>query len=132
VPPNVAEPRAVFLGDTMGELRKFYGLAEVVFVGRSLVPMGGSDVMEAAGLGKPVLVGPHTDNFTEAVGLLLESGGCEVVRDAAETAEAVSRLLRSNDERKRMGDAARRTVESRRGATDRIVNAIIRLARIGV
>jgi 3-deoxy-D-manno-octulosonic-acid transferase len=131
VPPSVAEPRAVFLGDTMGELRKFYALSEVTFVGRSLVPMGGSDVMEAAGLGKPVVVGPHTDNFVEAVGLLTASGGCAVVRDAQETADAVCRLLRSGDERKKVGDAARRTIESRRGATERIVNTIMRLARIG-
>ena len=54
----------------MGELRKFYSIAKVAFVGRSLVPMGGSDMMEAAGLGKPVLVGPHTENFAEPMKVL--------------------------------------------------------------
>jgi len=58
-----ADEGAVVLGDTMGDLRKFYSLARVVFVGRSLVPMGGSDMMEAAALGKPVIVGPYTENF---------------------------------------------------------------------
>ena len=67
LPAETVEPQPVFLGDTMGELRKFYGLATVVFVGRSLAPMGGSDVMEVAGLAKPFLIGPHTENFAEAV-----------------------------------------------------------------
>ena len=57
---------AVILGDTMGELRKFYALASCVFVGRSLVPMGGSDMIEAAALAKPTVFGPHTFNFPQA------------------------------------------------------------------
>ncbi|MBI5864414.1 MAG: 3-deoxy-D-manno-octulosonic acid transferase [Planctomycetes bacterium] len=131
VPPGVPEPRAVFLGDTMGELRKFYGLASIVFVGRSLVPMGGSDVMEAAGLGKPLLVGPDMGNFAEAAGLLATAGASICVRDAEEFAEAADRLLRDTAARQKMGDAARATIVSQRGATERTVNAILRLGQIG-
>lgn len=127
VPAGVTEPRPVFLGDTMGELRKFYALATVVLVGRSLVPMGGSDVMEAAGLGKPILVGPHTDNFAEAVNLLLAEGGCRRANSADALAAVVSDLLRHPDRRRQMGQAGRAAIISRRGATARIVERILGL-----
>jgi 3-deoxy-D-manno-octulosonic-acid transferase len=118
VPSGVSEPRPVFLGDTMGELRKFYALATVAFVGRSLVPLGGSDVMEVAGLAKPLLVGPHTENFAEAVELLLASGGCERVDSTATLAAAVTALV------------ARETIISRRGATTQNVNRILEIGAI--
>jgi 3-deoxy-D-manno-octulosonic-acid transferase len=125
VPANVTDPRPVFLGDTMGELRKFYGLATVAFVGRSLVPLGGSDVMEVAGLAKPVLVGPYTENFTEAVELLMLDGGCVRVHTRAELADAVGLLLKDEGRRERMGLAARQAIVSRRGATARIVARLL-------
>jgi 3-deoxy-D-manno-octulosonic-acid transferase len=127
VPPSVVEPRPVFLGDTMGELRKFYALATVVFVGRTLVPMGGSDVMEAAGLAKPVLVGPYTDNFVEAVNLLIAEGACRRLSSADGLAAAVSDLLRHPERRKNMGQAGRAAIVSRRGATTKIVDEILSL-----
>ncbi len=131
VPPNVPTPRAVFLGDTTGELRKFYGLASVSFVGRSLVPMGGSDMIEAAALGKPVLFGPHTENFAEAVAALKEAQGCEVVADAGELAEACERLLRDGERGRAIGAAARQAILARRGATRMTVDSIFRIARMG-
>lgn len=127
VPPGVSEPRPVYLGDTLGELRKFYALATVVFVGRTLVPMGGSDVMEVAGLAKPIVVGPYTENFAEAVSLLLAEGGCKQLENAATLAPAISDLLRDAVERTRMGAAARATIVSRRGATQLTVDRIIEL-----
>lgn len=127
VPAGVVEPRPVFLGDTMGELRKFYGLAAVVFVGRSLVPMGGSDVMEVAALARPVLVGPHTENFTEAVNLLLSEEACRRVTSAESLATAVNDLLRHPQRRQAMGEAGRAAIRSRRGATERTVNQILAL-----
>ncbi len=130
VPPNVQQPHSVFLGDTMGELRKFYALATVVFVGRSLVPLGGSDVMEVAGLAKPVLVGPHTDNFAEAVELLLASGGGLRVASSDALAAAVMGVLRDSVRRERMGRAARETVMARRGATALTVSRILDLGQI--
>ncbi len=125
VPSNVAEPLPVFLGDTMGELRKFYALATVVFVGRSLVPMGGSDVMEVAGLAKPLLVGPHTNNFSEAVNLLLAESGCRRVSSADSLAAAVIDLLRHPQRCQEMGQAARTAIKSRRGATRQTVDQIL-------
>ena len=68
--------------DTVGELAALYALAEVVFVGGSLVPIGGHNVLEPAMRGKPVLVGPHTSNFREGAELLQRSGGGLVVKDA--------------------------------------------------
>lgn len=127
LPAGVAEPRPVFLGDTLGELRKFYGLATVVFVGRSLTPLGGSDVMEAAALGRPVLVGPHTGNFTEAVNLLLSDGACRRVSDVDGLAAAVSDLLRHPERRAAMGQAGQAAILSRRGATALTVERILAL-----
>ena len=73
--PANSDKTRVSLGDTMGELRKFYSLADVIFVGRSLVPMGGSDPMEVAALAKPILVGPHMENFAQPTELLASGGG---------------------------------------------------------
>jgi 3-deoxy-D-manno-octulosonic-acid transferase len=117
----------VALGDTMGELRKFYALATIVFVGRSLVPMGGSDVMEVAGLAKPILVGPHTDNFAEAVSLLLAEGACRPVNSVDTLVAAVSDLLRHDERRQKMGAAGRAAIISRRGATAATVERVLEL-----
>ncbi|RME39741.1 MAG: 3-deoxy-D-manno-octulosonic acid transferase, partial [Planctomycetota bacterium] len=107
---------SVVLGDTMGELRKFYERASVVFVGRSLVPMGGSDVMEVAALGKPILVGPYTDNFRLAVVALEEAGALEVVADGSDLRAAVERLLADPAEAAARGERARRVVREHQGA----------------
>lgn len=125
---SAAPPRPVVLGDTMGELRKFYALASVVFVGRTLVALGGSDVMEVAGLGKAMIVGPHTDNFREAVELLVEAGACEVVAGPELLAERVAELLRDRERRQTMGRAGREAIVSRRGATERTVERLMELA----
>lgn len=114
----------VFLGDTMGELRKFYALATVVFVGRSLVPMGGSDMVEVAALAKPTIVGLHTENFAQAMELLQEYRGVRVVDDTSELVAAVSELLRHPERASTLGQAAREAVLSRRGATDETLNVI--------
>ncbi len=127
VPPGAAEPQPIFLGDTMGELRKFYALAAVVFVGRSLVPMGGSDVMEVAALARPVLVGPYTGNFAEAVNLLIAEGACRRVSSAELLGAAVIDLLRHPERRKAMGLAGRAAIISRRGATAKTVAQILGL-----
>ncbi len=127
VPPDGVEPRPVALGDTMGELRKFYALATVVFVGRSLVAMGGSDVMEVAGLAKPIVVGPHTNNFAEAVNLLLADGGCRRVSTVDGLTGAVADLLRHPERREKMGAAARAAIQKRRGATAQTVEEVLTL-----
>lgn len=117
VPSGIDAPRPVFLGDTMGELRKFYALATVVFVGRSLIPEGGSDVMEVAGLAKAMIIGPHTENFAEPVALLRSREACVVVADGRGLRDAVAKLLKDHGARKKIGEEARAAILSRRGAT---------------
>lgn len=122
------EPIPVFLGDTMGELRKFYSLANVVFVGRTLTPQGGSDVMEVAGLARPMVVGPFVDNFREAVELLSAEHGCVCIRDADSLAGAVDDLLKNPAKARAIGLAARNVIVHRRGATAMTVERILALA----
>lgn len=125
LPRDIADPQPVFLGDTMGELRQFYALATVVLVGRTLAPLGGSDVMEVAALAKPLIVGPHTGNFTEAVNLLLAEGALRQISGPAALATVVSDLLRHPERRAQMGRAGQQAVLSRRGATRVTVDRIL-------
>ncbi len=119
----------VILGDTMGDLRKFYSLAEVVFVGRSLVPMGGSDMMEVAALAKPVVTGPYTENFAETVRLLVESEGVEVVADSVQLGVVVGELLEDTGRAARLGKNGREVIIANQGATKRTVEAVLQLLR---
>ena len=107
----------IFLGDTMGELRKFYGLATIVFVGRTLVPMGGSDVMEAAAVAKPVIVGPHVQNFTDAVEKLFTAGAAAKVEKPERLAGVIDQILSDKTKLTQMASAAREVVRSNQGAT---------------
>jgi 3-deoxy-D-manno-octulosonic-acid transferase len=102
--------------DTIGELAMLYAIADVVFVGGSLVPMGGHNVLEAAQRRKPVLIGPHTTNFRESAGLLEAAGAAVVVRDANDLSRELRRLLADPDLRAKLGDAGYEAVASRHGA----------------
>jgi 3-deoxy-D-manno-octulosonic-acid transferase len=113
---------AVILGDTMGELRKFYALASCVFVGRSLVPMGGSDMIESAALGKPTAFGPHTFNFPQAEELVRH--GCARVADAKDLLSQLARWLADEPAASASGKAAQDYVRSQQGATRRNVEMI--------
>lgn len=114
---------AVILGDTMGELRKFYSLAAVAFVGRSLVPMGGSDMIEAAALGVPVAFGPHAFNFPQAAALV-DAGGGRQVGDVDELAETLRQWLADPASAAAVGRRGRQFVRDRQGATRRNVELI--------
>jgi len=111
----------VFLVDGMGELLRFYAAADVAFVGGSLLPFGGHNVLEPASVGVPVLVGPHTFNFTEICRLLGEAGALQVVTDGASLATHAQRWLGDSNERDRIGTQARDIVRMHRGATSRTV-----------
>jgi len=113
-----ARPRsgAVIVLDTVGELAQLYAIADVVFVGGSLVPLGGHNMLEPALRGKPVLFGPHTHNFREAASVLLDSGGGRVVHDAGELGTELRRLLADPVLRARVGGAGRDAVMARHGA----------------
>ena len=112
----------VVLGDTMGELRKFYSLASCVFVGRSLVPMGGSDMIESAALGKATAFGPHTFNFPQADGLA--DNGCVRVGNISELMERLDVWLGDPAAAERAGRQARDYVRRQGGATRRNVEMI--------
>jgi 3-deoxy-D-manno-octulosonic-acid transferase len=115
----------VLLLDTVGDLAALYRLARVAFVGGSLVPVGGHNVLEPAAVGVPVLFGPHTEHFREPAEALERAGGALRVTDAAGLARAVDRLVRDPARRDEMGDRARRVVEVNRGALARSVGLLL-------
>jgi len=118
---------SVILGDTMGGLRKLYSLATVVFVGRSLVPMGGSDPMEVAALAKPIITGPFMDNFRSPVEAMQAVDALRVVTSADELAEAVARFRMAPASASRAGLAGQAVVIEHQGATDKTVRALSEL-----
>lgn len=119
----------VFLGDTMGELLSFYAASDVAFVGGSLMPIGGHNVLEPAALSVPSITGPHTFNFVEIMQLMLAAEGCiqlsEQLAGPEQLAEAASGLLVDPLKRKKMGDAAYQTVVSNRGAFERLWERVL-------
>jgi 3-deoxy-D-manno-octulosonic-acid transferase len=115
---------AVFIGDSMGELLMFYAAADVAFVGGSLVDAGGHNMLEPAALGKPVVTGPHVDNFSGVCDLLLTAGACRQVMNPAELQDTVRRWLQDSEERHRVGDRGRVAVEQNRGALATVLGMI--------
>jgi 3-deoxy-D-manno-octulosonic-acid transferase len=107
---------AVFLGDSMGELLLFYAAADLAFVGGSLVPTGGHNVLEPALLGLPVLFGPHMFNFNEASERLREAKAAWQITDAGELAVTIDWLLADLQQGRDAGQRGRQVVERHRGA----------------
>lgn len=118
------ETPTVFLGDTMGELRKFYSLADVVFVGRTLVPLGGSDLMEVAALGKAMCYGPHVENFAEVSAELQAVGAAVIVPGEAELASTLLAILGEKSKARAMGRLAQDVVRRNTGATQGTVDLL--------
>ena len=114
----------VFVIDAMGQLMPFFAAADVAFVGGSLVPIGGHNVLEPAALSVPVLVGPHTFNFEEITHSLIQQGGAARVPDSGQLGPDVLQLLRDAARRERMGLAAQQVFERERGAVQRIMRMI--------
>jgi 3-deoxy-D-manno-octulosonic-acid transferase len=124
---------AVYLGDTMGELPVALAAADVAFVGGSLVPTGGHNLLEPAAVGVPVLTGPHTFNFAEITRLLLQKEAAVQVAGAADLGDWLTRWLGDAAERARIGENGRRTIEQNRGALERVIALVdARLDRSGV
>lgn len=117
-------PADILLGDTMGELMSFYGACDLAFVGGSLVPTGGHNMIEAAAWGVPVVTGPHLFNFAEASRLLIEGAAMIVCEDADSLAEQCIGLFANRQRCTQMGDAAHRIAEANRGALDRLLAVI--------
>ena len=120
-----APANAVILGDSMGEMMTYYALSDVAFVGKSLIaPGGGQNMIEPAGLGKPVLLGPHTSNFQQVVEALVSAGGAIEVKDASELASALKQLLADEPLRASVGAKAKASVDAHRGATARSLDIL--------
>jgi 3-deoxy-D-manno-octulosonic-acid transferase len=114
----------IYLGDTLGELLSFYAAADVAFVGGSLVPVGGHNVLEPAALGLPIVTGPQVFNFADAVALLDEADAIRTVADSSQLGQALIELLGDADLRQAMGSRASRRLEENRGTLLRLLAAI--------
>lgn len=106
----------VFLQDSMGELLHSYGAVDLAYVGGSLVPIGGHNVLEPAAFAVPALTGPHVFNFLEITQMLTEANALETVTDADSIAAAVTAAFTHPDERIARGERARQVVAANRGA----------------
>ncbi len=123
MPPSL-EDSDVLVGDTMGELQMLYATSDVAFVGGSLVPVGGHNMLEPAALGIPVIVGKHVFNFQEISARLVALGIARQVSSPAELAAAVSELFKDANQRHNVGEAAKRFVEENRGAREKVMALI--------
>lgn len=125
----VASDVRIFLGDSMGEMFAYYAACDVAFIGGSLLPLGGQNLIEACALAKPVLIGPHTFNFGPISDDAVAAGAAVRVADAAAMLENAMTLLRSDDKRLEMGMRARTFSQQHRGATGRTVSLLRALIR---
>lgn len=117
--PRSAIDSPVVLLDTLGELDRYYALADLVFVGGSLVPIGGHNVLEVAAARKPVFFGPSMSNFSEIADQLKGSGGGIEIADGKEMGRQMIWLMQHPDEMKKRGESAYQVVEANRGAVMR-------------
>jgi 3-deoxy-D-manno-octulosonic-acid transferase len=114
----------VFVVDTMGELAGFYACADVAFVGGSLQPVGGHNLLEPAAVGTPVVTGPHLHNFAEIARHMREAGALQVGADVDGIGAALEMLLADPAARRTMADAGRALVEQGRGALARTLRLV--------
>ncbi len=126
--PIDAEPRedAVVL-DTIGELAELYQIATVVFVGGSLVAAGGHNVLEPAFYGKPIVFGPHMENFAEIAATFLANDAAIQVQSPHELDEAITSLMGDPVRRARLGAAARALIDANRGAKEKTMAVVTAL-----
>jgi 3-deoxy-D-manno-octulosonic-acid transferase len=112
------------LVDTIGELVRLYAVADVAFVGGSLVPTGGHNILEPASLGVPVLFGPNMGNFRESAARLIACGGAREVQNGEELTRALEQLLEDDAARKAMGEKGVQLLVDNCGATGRHLEII--------
>lgn len=124
LPAKPLDGASVILLDTMGELAILYAAATVVFIGGSLIPHGGQNMLEPAAVGRPVLHGPHMGNFAEMRDLFRQAGAAIQVEDGIGLGEKLAALLDDPVRADRMGKAGRQIVETHRGATRRTADLL--------
>jgi 3-deoxy-D-manno-octulosonic-acid transferase len=126
---STATDHPIILGDTMGELRKFYSLADVVFVGRTLVDLGprqhGSDMIEPAALAKPIAIGPWTHNFAEPMSKFRQAKAIVEVTDVGSLIETITGWLKDPSQVVEIGRRAQAVVRENQGATTRHAGVIL-------
>ncbi len=115
---------AVWLGDSMGEMAAYMAMCDVAFIGGSLLPLGGQNLIEACAQGKPVIMGPSTFNFAEASQLAIEAGAMRQARDANEVMATAKSLLDNDAARLAMGAAAKSFALAHAGATEKTMALI--------
>jgi len=122
--PSQGEIYNVFVLDTIGDLSKVYGLADVAFVGGSLTPFGGHNLLEPASFGIPVVFGPHTFNFDAISRSLVAYGGGKRVVDESDLLSVMRELLGREDMRRQIGEKAQAFVEGNQGALERVMGIL--------
>ncbi|MDR2187635.1 MAG: lipid IV(A) 3-deoxy-D-manno-octulosonic acid transferase [Azonexus sp.] len=120
---------AVWLGDSMGEMAAYYRLADLAFIGGSLLPLGGQNLIEAAACDCPVLIGPHTFNFAQATADAIAAGAARRVADAVTLVETGQQLLADPAQLAAMRQAAGAFARAHRGATERTLALVARINR---
>jgi len=122
----------VLLVDTIGELSGLFSLADVVFMGGTLAKRGGHNILEPAFFGKPVITGPHMENFAEIAGEFSRAKACLEIPDGRALTGAVAQLLEDRSLREAIGERARGLAESRRGATQAALDEIMHICSTAV
>jgi 3-deoxy-D-manno-octulosonic-acid transferase len=120
VPPDIQ----VMLGDSMGEMFAYYAACDLAFIGGSLLPYGGQNLLEACAVGRPVLIGPHTYNFAQASDLAVEWGAAQRLATAGQLPERLQHLFGHPAELAAMAERGKSFVEAHRGATEEALHII--------
>jgi 3-deoxy-D-manno-octulosonic-acid transferase len=120
----IDEKTRYILGDSMGELFTYYAACDVAFIGGSLLPLGGQNLIEACIMGKPVLIGPHTFNFEQVTELAIAAGAAERVDDSLHLAQHIKTLFADTDKQQLMAKAALSFCTNSRGATQRTLKLL--------
>ena len=127
--PNAAD---VWLGDSLGEMALYYGLADVALLGGSFAPLGGQNLIEAAACGCPVVLGPHTFNFAEAAELACAAGAAQRVPDIGAGMERAVQLAQHADQQQAASERAMRFAQAHRGAAQAMVKAVLEIVQPGL
>ncbi len=122
----------VVLGDSMGEMFAYYAACDVAFIGGSLLPYGGQNLIEACAVGKPVILGPHTWNFSDAVKRAIAAGAAVQMTDEAEFARELKALLQDPERRHHMGQAGLEFSRQHQGATAQVMQLLEAGGVIGI
>lgn len=125
------DDQAVYLADTLGELGDWYALTDFVFLGGSLLPIGGHNPFEVVQSEAAVLSGPHVTNFAETFAQMEETGAAEIVADASELAQAADRLLHNAEHKTARLNAARAFVQGKSDELTRIAARLIHILKLG-